>query len=214
MATDNPTIDESYSVARNTSNMTVGGGMVPGQDQGFGNWAADVVLAAGMAAARGRGRLGTALLSLRDEWDRCEKPRKRTDAQIAARAAELAKNGKPDMHQATTEAIVWHARVMRERAMKLRGRSEVIGLLTEWAGRSGVDVDLIPLALFHWLSPICPVCDGRGRTLAPWPVMGHVCKHCNGSKTWPRPPGAGVIHEYISDALGKAKAGMVGRLRG
>jgi hypothetical protein len=199
---DRLTIEESYSTASNTSDLTVD----PNHRR-----AVDVILAAGMT----RSRLGQAVIALRAEWDRCEKPPKRSEAQIEARSKELKdRRGKPDIRRARVEAMVWHARMLRERAMKLRGRSAVLGLLTDWALLRGVDVDLLPLALFHWLSPCCPVCDGLGKIKRPdAPVLGSQCNHCHGTGTWARPLGAAVIHEHIADAIGKAKAGMAGKLR-
>jgi hypothetical protein len=216
MATDtaNPprTLDESYAIARNTSDLTVAGGLVSAE--GFYNKTTDILLASGMMAAAGRNALGVALGEMLGEWGRCEKPAKPSDALIAARAAELLdKKGRPDLHRAKAEAIALYGRAMRERAMRLRSRATVLGMLTEWALRRGVDVDLVPLALFHWLAPACPVCDGTGRTAAKWPIRGGICNHCHGTGTWARPLGASVIHEHIADAIGKAKSGMAGKLR-
>jgi hypothetical protein len=207
------TADESYAVSRHLSDLTLPGGMVSGE--GFHNRKAEVVLAAGMAQGSGRHQLGFALIAIRAEWDRADKPAKRSEAFIQARALELKSKGRPDVKRARAEAIAWHAREMRERAMKLRGRNVVLGLLTEWATEHHVDVDLLPPALFHWLSPCCPVCDGLGKVRREdAPVLGHTCKACDGAGTWPRPLGAYAIHAHIADVIGKAKAGMVGRLRG
>lgn len=216
MATDTaaPTrrsLDESYGIARNTSDLTVAGGLVSGE--GLVNKAADILGAAGMMGQRHR--LGMALIALQSEWDRCEKPPKRTEAQIEARAAELPdKRGRPDMKRARAEALVWHATALRQRAMSLRGRSVVLGLLTDWATLRGVDVDLLSPAIFHWLAPCCPVCDGHGKLKRPdAPVLGAQCYHCHGSGAWTRPLGASAIHEHITDCIGKAKSGMAGKLR-
>jgi hypothetical protein len=207
------TADESYAVSRHASNLTLPGGLVSGE--GFHNRKAEVVLAAGMAQRDGRHQLGFALIAIRAEWDRCDKPAKRSEAFIQARALELKSKGRPDVKRARAEAIAWHAREMRERAMKLRGRNVVLGLLTEWAKREGVDEDLLPTALFHWLSPNCPVCTGRKEEKhANSPTLAGTCPHCGGTGTWPRPLGAYAIHAHIADVIGKAKAGMVGRLRG
>jgi hypothetical protein len=201
-------IEEAYATASLTSDMTSFGGMVP-KDHQTGQ--SLVILAAGLTKAR----LGMALIAFRAEWDRCEKPPKRSEAQIEARASELKdKRGKPDIRRARVEAMVWHARMLRERATKLRGRSAVLGLLTDWALLRGVDPDLLSPSLFHWLSPTCAACDGLGKMRLPdAPALGKQCTHCHGTGTWARPLGASVIHEHIADAIGKAKAGMAGKLR-
>jgi hypothetical protein len=207
-AEERRSIEESYATASLTSDMTAFGGMVP-EGRRTGN--SNIILAAALTKAR----LGIALIAIRAEWDRCEKPPKRSEAQIEARASELKdKRGKLDIRRARVEAMVWHARMLRERAMKLRGRSAVLGLLTDWALLRGVDTDLLSSALFHFLSPTCPACDGLGKMRLPdAPALGKQCTHCHGTGTWARPLGASVIHEHIADAIGKAKAGMAGKLR-
>lgn len=206
------TLEERYGLARNTSDLTSSGALGPAE--GFTNRALDILGAAGMMGQRHR--LGMALIALQSEWDGCEKPPKRTEAQIEARAAELPdKRGRPDIRRARAEALVWHATALRQRAMSLRGRSVVLGLLTDWAALRGVDVDLLSPALFHWLAPTCAVCDGHGKLKRPdAPVLGATCYHCHGSGTWTRPLGASAIHEHIADCIGKAKSGMAGKLRG
>lgn len=207
-----PSLEERYGIARNTSDLTVAGGLVSGE--GLVNKAADILMAAGMMAAKGRNPLGMALGDLLAEWGSCSKPPKPSDALIAARAAQLKdRKGRPDLHRARAEAIVAYSREMRERAMRLHSRTKVMVLLTEWAVKRGVDVDLLSPALFHWLAPTCPVCDGTRKTAALWPAVGGTCKHCHGSGTWTRPLGASAIHEHIADCIGKAKSGMAGKLR-
>jgi hypothetical protein len=172
----------------------------------------DVVIAAGMS----RSRLGLALMQLSAEWDRTEKPRKATDAQIATRAAQLKdRKGRPDVRRAMAEAVSAHARAMRELSMKLRGRNAVMGMLTEWANLRGVDVDLLSPALFHFIAPGCGACDGRGFMRHPEaPTRGATCKHCDGAGTWPRPFGAQEVHELMKSCVGQVRGGMAARLRG
>ena len=205
------TIDERYGLARSTSDLTSGGGLGPAA--GFTNKALDILGAAGMMGQRHQ--LGMALIALMHEWDRCDRPPKRTEAQIEARAAQLPdKRGRPDVKRARAEAIVWHARAMRERAAALQGRAAVMGLLTDWAVLRGLDVDLLSPAIFHWLSPTCPVCDGHGRLRRPdAPVLGVQCYHCHGTKEWAKPMGAWVVHQHIADCIGKAKSAMAGKMR-
>jgi hypothetical protein len=191
-------IEERILTAAITSDLTVD------VSRGSGG---DVVLAAGMGRAD---RLGSALLHLQSEWQRCDKPSKRTAAEIAVRAAELRdKKGRADVRRATVEALVWHARAMRERAATLTGRSVVIGLLTDWAVLRGIDADLVSPAVFHWLSPCCPVCEGRGKQrIADTPMLSaKTCLECRGEGTWPRPLGAEAIHDHIKACIGRAKSG-------
>ena len=201
---DRPGLEERHLTATNTSDMTVEDGR---------SRQSDVILAAGMV----KNRLGLALIHLRAEWDRTDKPHKRTPAEIAKRAAEIPdKKGKPDVRRATVEALVAHAAAMRHRAATLSGRSMVMGLLTEWATFYGVDHDLLSPALFHWLAPLCPACDGHGKYRMPdSPILSKkTCNHCGGTGTWPRPLGAERIHEHMKKCIGRAKGDMADRLYG
>jgi hypothetical protein len=201
---ERPCIEEQILAATNTSSLKID----PSR-----RTQADVVLAAGFA----KNRLGLALIHLQGEWDRCEKPRKRTPAEIAARAALLKdKKGRADLRRATVEALVWHASAMRDRAMRLSGRSLVLGLLTDWAAERGIDVDLLGPAIFHWLAPKCAACDGLGETKIPDTpsLSGKRCQHCQGSKTWPRPLGAQDVHDHMKKSIGQAKGQTAGALYG
>jgi hypothetical protein len=201
-----PGIEEKYLTATNATNLTL-----DLREKHVGPL--DVVIASAYAPSR----LGNALIQLRAEWDRTNKPAKRTDAEIAQRAAQvLDKKGKPDLHRARAEALIWHARAMRERAMSLRGRNVVIGLLTDWAVPRGIDVDLISPTLFHWLAPRCPVCDGRKTMRRPdAPVLTEQkCNECKGTGGWPRPPGAEAIHGHIKKAVGYANSNRREKLYG
>ena len=204
--TDRPTIEELLCTASTTSNMTVS------LDR---RTTADVVIAAGMLGARHQ--LGMALIHLRSEWDRTDKPRKATLTEIQARAqAYKDKKGRPDVRRATVEAMTLHARAMRERAAKLSGRSEVIGLLTGWARDNGVDTDLISPALYHWLAPTCLVCNGHGKMRLPDApsLSAKQCNHCNGTGEWPKTAGAARIAEEIKTAIGRLKKPAIYKLHG
>jgi hypothetical protein len=196
---DKPCIEERLLVASNTSSLKL--------DVARSN-GADIILAIGMSA-RGN-QLGQALIHMQGEWDRCAKPHKRTPAEIAARAKLLKdKKGRPDVRRAAIEAMVWHAGAMRDRASRLTGRSVVMGLLTEWAQARGIDCDLISPALYHWLSPGCPACDGLGNPKIPDTpsLSAKRCSYCDGQGKWPRPLGAEAIHSHIHQCIGKAKGG-------
>jgi hypothetical protein len=205
---ERPSAEEHLLSAANTSNMTL--------DLARRSPAADTVMAAGMAALNGA-RLGVALIHLAAEWDKCAKPRKRTQEEIAQRASELPqKKGKPDLHRASVEALVWHSSALREKAANLTGRNAVLGMLTDWANERGVDVDLLSPALFHFLAPACPVCSGLGvQKIQDAPSLSdRACLHCRGVGTWPRPLGAQGIHDHIRSCVGAARGQLAQRLRG
>ncbi len=188
-------------------------GAVLTSDMGPDSRAADVIGALGMA----RSRLGSALMHLRSEWERCDKPRKRTLPEIAARSVVLKdKHGKPDMRRATVEALVAHAAALRARAMTLTGRNTVIGLLEDFARERGIDIDLCSPTLFHWLSPTCAACDGHGKMRIPdSPALSNKdCTHCRGAGEWPRPLGAQKLHDHMKSCINHARKDTVRSLYG
>lgn len=192
--TDRPDGDERYIAATNSSNLRLNPDTLCD---------ATHLIAAGLAG----NRMADALNHLRSEWDSAAKPAKWTDADVHARAKTLPakKKGKPDLHMARTQLIVQHASAMRAAYMRLVGRALCLELLAEWAVMRGVDPDLLSPALYHWLTPTCPVCDGRGHMRHPdAPVLGKVCVHCGGAGTWPKPQGAIQVQEYMERCVGKA----------
>lgn len=201
-----PSIEERLLVASNTSSL-----LVDSLHHG-----ADILVAAGLAAKNGN-QLGLALVHLRAEWDRTDKPSKKTPEEIAEHAKAMKdKKGRPDKRRAHAEAIAWHARAMRDRALKLSGRSAVMGLLTDWAMLRQVDLDLLSPALFHWLAPACPVCGGHGKMKfqdAPT-LTDKTCIHCHGTGTWPRPLGAERVHDHIKSCVGKVPKAIREKLYG
>ncbi len=191
---DRPGLDEQYLAAQNTSDLTVD----PNR-----RGAVDHLIAAALAG----NRMADALNSLRSQWDRADKPPKATQADIEARAFELPKKkGKPDFKRARVEATVTHAGALRAVYLRLPGRAQAIGLLTEWAGRRSVDPDLLSPALYHWLNPACPACEGRGKVTIPdTPMLGGDCHHCAGTGKWPRPLGAERIDSFLKGCISRAK---------
>jgi len=191
-----PGLDERYIAATNSSNLRLNLNPDAQCD-------ATHLIAAGLLG----NRMGEALAHLRAEWDSAEKPRKATEAEILARAAQLPKRkGKVDVKRARIEAMVAHAAAMRKRAEQLRGRAQVLGLMREWAAMRDVDPDLLSPALYHWLHPTCPACEGRGKMLiADTPVLGKDCNHCAGAGKWPRPLGAERVDDWLKGCAGRAK---------
>jgi hypothetical protein len=198
-----PGLDEQYLIATNTSNLTLNPDKV---------CAATHLIAAGLLG----NRMGEALSHLRSEWDSSEKPRKKTEDEIMVRAHELPKRkDKPDVKRARTEALVGHAVALRHHAHGLPGWLPALSIMAEWAILRDVDIDLLSPALYHWLAPVCPVCDGVGER---W-LFGSVterkpCYHCNGQRApgktegptiWPRPLGAEGIHKWFARCEGRAR---------
>lgn len=205
---DRPGLDEQYISATNTSDLTLREGAC----------AADHLIAAGLMG----NRMGMALIHLRAEWDAADKPRKPIEAEINFRAELLQSvlgrgdNGKPDIRRARIEALIGYERALRARAEKLRGRAAVLGLLREWALLRHVDADLLSPALYHWLNPGCPVCDGHGmRKIEGAPALStKQCHHCAGTGSWPRPLGAERVSDYLKSCVGKARRDRKYLLRG
>ena len=56
-----------------------------------------------------------------------------------------------------------HARGLHEPA----SRAAALAIMGEWAGRRGVDPDLLSPTLYRYLAPACPVCDGLGKMRLP-----------------------------------------------
>jgi hypothetical protein len=195
-------VEEQYQVAGNTSNLTV---------EADRRGSADFLIAAGLI----KNRMASALVHLEGAWAKADKPAKRSAAWIATRAAEYPdKKGRPDIRRATIEAMVLHAKEMRNLAARLPGRNTVLGLLEEWATMYGIENDLLSPAIFHWLAPACPACEGRGKHRMPdAPTLSkRTCNHCAGTGTWPRPLGADRVHNYLKSCVGKAKGDMVSLL--
>jgi len=201
---DRPGLDEQYIAATNASDLTL-----DPDHRG----AVDHLI----AAALGGNRMGDALNHLRSEWDAAQKPPKWTEDDIAARAATLPakKKGKPDLKMARAQLIAQYARSLREAYLRLAGRALCLEILAEWAARRDVDPDLLSPALYHWLAPNCPVCDGLGKMrMHDAPVLGKDCTHCAGSGKWPRPLGAERAEAFIKGCVGKAKRERAGLLYG
>lgn len=207
MATDvseKPGLDERYIGATNSSNLTL---------NPDANCDATQLIAAGLLG----NRMGAALIHLRGEWDAAGKPRKLTEAEIAAHAATLPKRqGKTDLRRARVEALIGYASAMRSRAHQMVGWLPAMALMREWAELRGVDLDLLSPALYHHLNPTCPVCDGLGELKVPGTpsLSGKQCYHCKGAKTWPRPLGAHRVNDWLKSCVGKAKGDRGGLLRG
>jgi hypothetical protein len=205
---DRPSSEELYILATNASDLTLN------PDR---TCAATHLIAAGLLG----NRMGAALVHLRSEWDGAAKPRKATEEEITFRAELLLSilgvghKGKPDVKRARGEALVMHATAMRHRAHQLVGWTRAMALLIEWAEQREVDRNLLSPALYHWLAPQCPVCDGLGKLRMPdAPTLGKDCHHCAGTGKWPRPLGAQQVGDWLASCAAKAKRERSALVRG
>lgn len=200
---DRPSLEEQYLLATSSSDLTLN------PDR---TCAATHLIAAGLVG----NRMGAALTHLRSAWDTASKPRKATDAEIAARAADLPKHkGKADLKRARNMLLVEYAAALRDCAHGLGEWRPALALMQEWAAQRGVDRDLLSPALYHWLAPSCPVCDGLGALRMPdAPALGKTCHHCAGTGKWPRPLGAERVDSWLKSCAGKARRDRSALVRG
>lgn len=198
-----PGLDERYISATNASNLTLDPDHIGPVDH---------LIAAGLIG----NRMGIALNHLLGEWGSAGKPPKWTEAEIQARAEELpVRKGKPDLKRARAEATVTYAQGLRRVYLRLPGRADALAIMLEWAHLRSVDPDLLSPALYHYLNPTCPVCDGLGHLrMQDAPVLGKQCHHCHGAGTWPRPADAHRVSYWLKGCAGKAKAQRGGLLHG
>ena len=219
------TVDERYEAASNTSDMTIGGGMIP-KDYKAGP--GDVVAAAGMAASS-PARLGLAILRLHTEFTSAPIPKRKplpTAAEIAAKLPLVVlevKDGRsvrgPDNAKAArllgelkTEAVKWRANELRLIATRLHGRNEVLTGLIAWGATKGIPAETVAASLYWWLSHTCPVCEGHGiRHLEH--QGARQCGECYGTGETRRPEGSGPVLNHVDYALGMARGSLRKRLR-
>lgn len=220
MATqDRPGVEERYQTAGNTSDLSV---------KAERGGAGDVMIAAGWSASR----VGMALLRLHSEWDGAAKPKRPTLAMVQAIADRLKADdeqartrwGPPNPKarkpgdvglRAQSEAALWYSRELRLLAQGLKARAVVLEKIHAWALVKDIPSDHVGPALYHWLSPTCPVCDGHGlRKLPDAPTLGaKQCHACNGTGQMPRPADAGRIQSWLDDCCQKARTSLKNRLR-
>ena len=234
-----PSVDERYEGAANTSDLTVGGGMIP-KDHRAG--AGDVVAAAGLVGGRLKrmasgdyvllppndSSIGMALLRLHSEWTAAAKPRRvgpevveklaedvrrqdAIDAATAERKGEPYERPGSALGRANAEAARWYRNELILLAQKLKSRADVVGQLTQWATLKEIDPETVSAALLHWLDPICPECDGHGIRFMEHQAARQ-CHRCNGGER-KRTAGVDRVLRQIDYALGIARGRLSQRLR-
>jgi hypothetical protein len=155
--------------------------------------AADLLIAAGLSEEN----VGTALARLVGEWDSAAKPKRAAEAQIKAVAEGFRRDdeqarlryGPPNpkaprpanvLVRARAEALAWYARELRLFAQGLRSRAECVEYVRQWSAIKGLDQGYAGAALYHWLDPNCPVCQGRGMIKPPdAPAHTRACNACS-----------------------------------
>lgn len=234
--TERPGIEESYQGAIGTSDLTVGGGMVP-KDRATGS--GDVIAAGGMAGAFVEGdpakvyaarRVGMALIRLRGEWESAAKPRRMGRQQLEAVVAHIrAQDAKdkesakarrvpyaspgPAQARAQAEADKWYANELRLLAIGLKSRPTVWLEISHWMRDKKVEPATIAAALHYWLDSTCPKCDGHGLKRVPGQpaLSARQCLECDGGQRR-RPEGVGAALNYLDDCVQKARTAIKKRL--
>lgn len=212
---DRPGTTERYLSATETSDLTL-------IDHRTG--AADLLIAAGLS----EDKVGASLARLVSEWDSAAKPRVATPAiikEVAARMREWdAKDkesaqarGKPYTPpgsvegRARAEASAWYTRELRLFAQGLRSRGECVEHVRQWCAVKGLDQDYAGAALYHWLNPTCPICQGRGMTKPPdAPSLTKACNACSATGKTVLTAQAFRIGEWLTGCLGRANRSIGG----
>jgi hypothetical protein len=192
LGTEPRTIEEQYSSAAQTSDLTV-------YEHKAGP--AHLLIASGLSARQDADRLlrypdtpsyrlGAALARLQSEWHGCEKPERKQPRSIKAWMAVLPlKAGKRDRQGAMQAHMAERARLaaihnqeLKFLAQKLPSRVYVretmwkVALHWGWedAERGVAEV------LQHWLDETCPTCHGTGELIVEDKVT--VCHDCKGQR--------------------------------
>lgn len=226
LQSDRPGVEEAYVSAGNTSNLKVVAAR-PGD--------ADVLIAAGWTESR----VGMALLRLRSEWDRAEKPRKPTAAAVKALAESLLVTRRPayvispermDAHLsmmrlsachavARTQAHGWYMREMAKLVNKLKSlpdvRRQILAHVALWCMEDAEAK--VPDVIAHWLDQTCHQCHGLLFLPAvDAPVLStKLCRACGGTGVAHAPheqDGRRVVN-YMDDCVSRARSALKKRLR-
>lgn len=200
---DRPTLEEGYILATSTSDLTLNPDRV---------CSATHLIAAGLTG----NRMAEALSHLRGSWDALGKLPKWTEADVRARAQVLPRKGAGlDLKRARAEAHAAYNRALRERFMRLPGRFAALAIMQEWATLRKVDADALSPALYRWLDPSCPVCDGHGKLRLPdAPAFGKSCIACDGHGTRRQTDEGRRVSDWLHGCEGKGQADRRGILSG
>ena len=143
------TVEEAYSSAGNTSDLTV---------KAERRSDADVLIACGMTP----GMLGSALLRLHSEWDGTAKPRKLTETD-----ARLLYGSLKTLPKVINAVALWAARKGYSKPEELAGGAVAYWLDGTCHACGGRGRELMPNASRPTLGNICRRCGGNGRRRPP-----------------------------------------------
>lgn len=188
--TTKPGLDERYTSARNSRDLTVASSELPNRDS-------DVLA----AAAWTQSRVGHALMQLHSEWDSAEKPAKPTAARIKSLVGTLQRlphgvdpaieqrdeSGQPApltpaMAKAYTDA--WYRHEVGLLLGKLKTLPGVRAQLTEQAAKWGWPEPIVSAEVLRWwLDQSCHVCHGTKFQFATGTrrLGDRPCGECRGS---------------------------------
>lgn len=147
--TEARTVDEAYSSAGNTSDLTV---------KAERRSDADVLIACGMT----QGLLGAALLRLHSEWDGTAKPRKLTETD-----ARLLYGSLKTLPKVINAVALWAARKGYSKPEELAGGAVAYWLDGTCHACGGRGRELMPNASRPTLGNICRRCGGSGKRRPP-----------------------------------------------
>lgn len=200
--TTKPTLDEKYTAARNSRDLTVGPSELPNRDS-------DVLA----AAAWTQSRVGHALMQLHSEWDAAEKPAKPTPTQIKSLvgtfqqlphgvAPELqpkdAKGNPAPLTFAVAKAYAdaWYRHevgLLLGKLKTLPGVREALRLeVASWTrGDTWGDPSASADVLRWWLDQTCHACGGTKWEIAQGTnrQSSKACRVCHGSGVTHAPHG-------------------------
>lgn len=209
--TERPGVEERYSSASNTSDLSVNADC---------RGDSDVLIAMGWSPSR----LGAALLRLHSEWDVAAKPIKPGKQAIEALAFTLVdpklKVGKvASLVLANKQAGEWYATELHLLVGKLKSLPDVRRELAQQASKWGMGEaqDKASAVIKYWLDQSCHACHGRKYRLvlgAP-ALSSKLCSTCQGSGIGATPCGQDGrrLANYLDRCVQNARTMLKKRLR-
>lgn len=204
--TDRPGIEESYTSATNTSDLTI-----VAAHRGSG----DTIIAAGWS----KSRIGAALLRLHSEWDHSSHPAKPSPERIAALAASLDAGTQNPTRVAEKQAHEWY---MHELGLLFQALKTLPAVRTALIHQSilwsiGDPENKVASVIRWWLDQTCTTCDGVRWQLVPGTSRsnGRPCLACHGAGISQVPAGRDGrrIACYMDECVEVARSSIRSRLQ-